>query len=383
MKIMYVDQTGQLGGGELSLLEILSLSGHTSEVTLFADGPFREALQCLSTPVHLVMMGAVDSVGRMAGIGAVLSKIISVWKLKKNVSNIAHDFDILYANSQKAFLICAFAKGKEQLLIWHLRDMLTSDHFSPLLRKIAVFFGNNLAVAVIANSRATANAFIEAGGKSAKVTVVHNGITSKPFDLIDATMVQHALSELGLTGKFLVGVFGRFSPWKGQHILLEAVAQLANVHVVLVGDALFGEDAYRSQLRDRAQAADLTGRVHFLGFQKNIPLLMKCMNVVAHTSVSPEPFGRVIVEGMLAGRPVIASRGGGVVEIVTDEHTALVVAPGSTGELSAAIERLRTDTPLAARIAAAGRARALECFTAEAMVEEIDRVIERVTSRSA
>jgi glycosyltransferase involved in cell wall biosynthesis len=383
MKIMYVDQTGQLGGGEFSLLDIVRLSAHSSEVTLFADGPFREALEGLGKSVHLVAASSIDKAGRRAGIVAMLEKIPSVWKLKNQVAKISVGFDVVYANSQKAFLVCSFAKKRKQLLIWHLRDLLTSDHFSLLLRKTVIFLGNRSADIVIANSHATANAFLEAGGNPAKVTVVHNGISSKSFDVIDNVMVNCALLELGLAGKYLVGVFGRFSPWKGQHILLDAAAQLTKVHVVLVGDALFGEDEYGARLRLRARAPDLAGRVHFLGFRRDIPLLMKCMNVIAHTSVFPEPFGRVIVEGMLAGRPVIASRGGGILEIVRDEETALLVTPGSIEELSAAIERLRMDEGLASRIAVAGHERALEHFTVEAMVEKIDKVIERVVSQSA
>jgi glycosyltransferase involved in cell wall biosynthesis len=104
-----------------------------------------------------------------------------------------------------------------------------------------------------------------------------------------------------------------------------------------VGDALFGEQAYAATLHARAAQPDLAGRVHFLGFRSDIPALMCSMDIIAHTSTAPEPFGLVIVEAMLARRPVIATAAGGALEIVLRQQTGLLVAPGSIAELHDAL----------------------------------------------
>jgi glycosyltransferase involved in cell wall biosynthesis len=382
MRVMYVDQTGQLGGGELSLLDVIKHSPFHSEIVLFGDGPFRTALEDLKVPVHLLPGGTVAKVHRDTGLRAALEAGPAFLNLRSRLAKLTAGFDVVYANSQKAFLVSAITRRKGQLLIWHLRDMLTADHFSPTMRVIAVEASNLAASMVIANSQATADSFVQSGGRLDKVVVVYNGISPESFDAVTESMKQSTLQELGLGGKYLVGVFGRLSPWKGQHILLEAIASLPYAHAVLVGDALFGEDSYVESLRQRAQAPDLEGRVHFLGFRKDIPLLMKCMNIVAHTSTAPEPFGRVIVEAMLAGRPTIATRAGGVLEIVRGNETGLLVLPGCPLDLSAAIQKYHSNPGLARRIAAAGRERAINHFSVHAMADGVGEVLKNCMSRA-
>ncbi len=379
MKVLFVDQTGQLGGGELSLLDLIKHSDFESEVALFADGPFRVALEQAGIPVHLIIGGSVDRVRREAGILSLLATGPALFNLKNRLARLASNFDVIYANSQKAFLVSALVKKRGQLLVWHLRDMLTADHFSSTLRRVAIIAGNMAASVVIANSRATADSFIQSGGRSDKVLVVYNGIDSSAFDSVGDLIVPCVRKQLNLNGSFLVGAFGRLSSWKGQHILLEAVASIPDIHAVLVGEALFGEDAYVETLRERAQRPDLAGRVHFLGFRTDIPLLMKSMDIVVHTSISPEPFGRVIVEGLLANRPVIATRAGGALEILKDRKTGILVEPGSSSELSAAIQELRSDPHSAHQMAAAGRREAISSFSVNAMVTEIRSIVERLT----
>jgi glycosyltransferase involved in cell wall biosynthesis len=101
---------------------------------------------------------------------------------------------------------------------------------------------------------------------------------------------------------------------------------------------------------------------------------MRASDAIVHASVYPEPFGRVIVEGMLADRPVIASRAGGVTEIIDDE-TGVLVAPNDSAALAQAIEFLRADPARAARIAASGAARARAEFSVTAMVNGVSEAL--------
>jgi glycosyltransferase involved in cell wall biosynthesis len=112
-------------------------------------------------------------------------------------------------------------------------------------------------------------------------------------------------------------------------------------------------------------------RAHFLGFRADVPELMRASDAVVHASVYPEPFGRVIVEGMLAGRPVIATRAGGVTEIV-DDDTGVLVPPNDAGALARAIESIAGDPGHAAAMAARGAARARKEFSIAAMVRGVE-----------
>ncbi len=378
MNISYIDQTGQLGGGELSLLDWLRVSPQDARVILFEDGPFRPLLEELGIPVEVLPLAGLKEVRRESGSLKLVSTLPALLSLRKRLAERALQADVLYANSQKAFFLAAFAKRTGQPLVWHLRDILTGDHFSPILRKLAVTAGNRFATAIIVNSKATADAFVAAGGRAEKVHEVPDGVSARPFDEVDPDTVTRLRQELCPPGKTMVGVFGRLAEWKGQHILLEAAMGLPDVHICIVGDALFGEQLYAKTLQERASRVDLAGRVTFLGFRRDIPALMKCMDIIAHTSTVAEPLGRVILEGMLASRPVIATRAGGAAEIVTDRKNGISVTPGSVTELFNAIKLLCDDHELSAALASAGRLHAESAYSMEIMADRVRQVLQNL-----
>jgi glycosyltransferase involved in cell wall biosynthesis len=379
---LYVDQTGQLGGGELSLLEVIRNSKHEAEVALFSDGPFRESLEQLKVRVHLLSLGKVGEIRKEGSFASALSGVPALLRLRKDLGALANGFDVVYANSQKAFLLGALARKGNQKLIWHLRDMLTADHFSPFMRKAAVMAGNKSASTVIVNSKATLESFVQAGGRRSKAVVVYNGISEEPFNTIADSDVEKLRKEIGVEGKFVLGVFGRLSPWKGQDVVIDALAQLPDAHVVIVGEALFGEQAYADGLRTRARMKGVEDRAHFLGFRRDIPALMKAVDVVVHSSTAPEPFGRVIVEAMLAERPVIATRAGGVLEIITDGENGLLATAGAADELAAAVMRIMNDADLRGKLTQAGKAHARSVFSTDAMMKGINGVLNATDGRN-
>jgi glycosyltransferase involved in cell wall biosynthesis len=212
--------------------------------------------------------------------------------------------------------------------------------------------------------------------------VVHDGIDPRPFDTITPEAIVSLRKEIGLESNSMIGIFGRLSPWKGQHILLEAISVIPGMHAVLIGDALFGESAYAEGLKVRASQPDIAGRVHFLGFRRDIPALMQAMDIIVHASTSPEPFGLVIVEGMLARKPVIATRAGGAIEIIQEGESGVLVTPGSIFELRAALERLLADPHMTERLSRDGRRRA-EVFSLDALFLGISAVIGEFQARDS
>ena len=240
---------------------------------------------------------------------------------------------------------------------------------------------NHLTAQVIANSQATADAFRSAGGRT-PVEVVYNGIDPSPFEAVKPAEVTALREVLGLGDVPVVSVFSRLSPWKGQHVLVEALPQLPDVHALLVGEALFGETAYAEALKTRVEALGLSNRVHFLGFRRDIPALMKLSDVVLHTSTAPEPFGRVIVEGMLAGRPVVAAKAGGAVEIIGNDEGGLLVTPDDARALTKALSQLLSQPKEAERLAERGHKRALAHFSLQGMVNSVSACLAQVQPKA-
>ena len=380
-RTLFVDHAGVLGGAELYLLDVVKHMRRSAQVVLFEDGPFMARLKEEMIPASILeapgsVMGVERDGGRMQDLKSIPGIVQMVMRLRK----LARKFDVVYANSQKALIIGALA-GRVAMrpVIWNLHDILTADHFSASHRKIAVMMANRFVDHVIVNSEATREAFVACGGDATKTSIVYNGIDGSPFQRITDREVKDFRRRLGLKDEMVVGLFSRLTSWKGQHVLLKAVAQQDDVHALLVGGALFQDDAgYEQELRKMVHDLGIADRVHFMGFRDDVPLLMKATDIVVHCSTAPEPFGRVIVEGMLAKKPVIAANAGGAREIVTHEQTGLLVTPGDDAALSHAIKSLIEHPEKARSMAEAGFVEAYRRFAMENIVKQIEHQIRKV-----
>ena len=375
-KILFVDHAAVLGGAELHLLDIATAYRETSCVFLFTDGAFKHKLETAGIKVKVAKSTqSVLDVRASAGLEA-LKVLPNLWQMAGQVASVAQGFELIHANSQKAFVTSALATFRgSPPVIWHLQDILTAKHFSSVNRRVAVWLANNCAARVIVNSEATGKAFVAVGGRKELVKVVYNGFSSLPFDNITPEQSAQIRTQLGINDVPVVGVFSRLSYWKGQHILLQAIKKLPEVHALLVGEALFGEEEYVAELKSLATVPELAGRVHWLGFRNDVPILMKACDIIVHTSTEPEPFGRVIVEGQLAQRPVIATAAGGAIELIEDGVTGRLVPPGDVSALAKTIEDLLTDNTTAINLGKKGYEQAKTNFALESILATFERAL--------
>jgi glycosyltransferase involved in cell wall biosynthesis len=381
--VLFVDHTGVMGGAQHSLLDIAEANRERGAIALLDDGPFAAALETRGVRVLRIDGGTalrrIKKTSVLRGVGP----LAAVVRMARSVARAARSYDLLYANSAKSFVVAALAGAiARKPVVWHLRDILGQGHFSPASVRAMIAAANWRAARVVANSRATADAFVAAGGNPSLVTVVHNGIDPAPFDALPPDSCREVRAELGVPADaFVVGCFSRLHPWKGQSVLLDAVARMPGVHALVVGGALFsGEAPYEAELRARTALPAFAGRVHMLGARDDVPRLLTACDVVVHASVLAEPFGRVLVEAMLAGRPVVATNAGGAPEVVTDGETGVLVPPGDARTLGEALDALRRDATRSATIARRGAARARECFSRDAMLAGVRRVIDEVAA---
>jgi glycosyltransferase involved in cell wall biosynthesis len=379
--ILFLDQSGELGGAELCLADLAEFSRGRSAVLLFREGPFAGLLRAKNVRVIIAALPEVAvRVSKSAGVSAYLCAIPGICLLIYRAMRTAKDFELLYANTAKALVVAAvLAFLLRKKLCFHLHDIVSSDHFSAINRRLIVALANR-AHAVVANSQATAEAYKSAGGKNRRIRVIHNGF--KPFDFQPGSSTPPTGTWCGIQAgnSPLVGLFGRITPWKGQHVFIRALAELPNVRGLIVGDALFtpGDRSYGQELRELAAHLRIADRIHFTGFCRDILPLLLSVDVVAHCSTSPEPFGRVIVEAMLAGRPVIATRAGGAMEIVADNQTGCLVEPGDSHALAAAIQRLLGNREFAVEMGRAAKREAEQRFRLDRILQEWSECIEEV-----
>jgi glycosyltransferase involved in cell wall biosynthesis len=373
MKILFLDQSGNLGGAELCLVDIAKPWRDNCLVTLFADGPFKTLLDREHIPAQVLGTSGIK-VRKESSLLQGLNSLGQLIPLALKVAQLSRDCDLIYANTQKGAMASLLSRRP---LVYHLHDILSLEHFSATNLRLAVMLANRFASLVIANSEATQSAFVTAGGNPTRVNVVYNGFESTPY--VNCRKDRASLREqLGVESNFVVGHFSRLSPWKGQHVLVDALLRCPeDVVAVFVGDALFGEQDYATQLHQQIDALGLNHRVKFLGFRSDIPELMAACDLVAHTSTAPEPFGRVIVEAMLCQCPVVAAAAGGAVELVEHKQTGWLCPPGDSKALAEIITTCRNQPEQVAAIAQQAYNLALQRFEIMKINQQIQRLLER------
>jgi glycosyltransferase involved in cell wall biosynthesis len=236
-------------------------------------------------------------------------------------------------------------------------------------------------------SEAIARTHLAAMPRPPRYRVIPNAIDLADYAAqVDAGAVR---ADLGVpAGVPLVGMVGRVSPWKGQHVFVDALAQLSqvcpHVHGSVVGLAEEADGpGYADQVRKQAAALGLERRFHMAGYREDVPRVLGALDVVVHCSVKPEPFGRVIIEGMAAGKPVVASKAGGAAEIITDGVDGLLMPPGDAGALAAVLARLLADPDERARLGAAGRATAEKRYQVGAHVAAVQDFYDEILASEA
>jgi glycosyltransferase involved in cell wall biosynthesis len=379
-RVMFVSHTGSISGAELVLLDVVQPWAGASAF-LFEEGPFHKALADKGLNVTVSQSGqGLSQVRRDSSILKVVPLVGRMGAIVVEVARAARRHDVVYANSQKAFVLGAIATTlARRPLIWHLHDIITGVHFGAMQRRVQVALANFCASKVIVPSQVAADAFIAEGGRKELVEVVANGLDTISESKSPAEIRQ----ELGLPTGPLVGVFSRLAPWKGQHVVLQALADLPGVSCIIAGDALFGEQAYAARLNKMVEDLGLAGRVRFLGQRSDVPRLMSAVDAVIHPSIDPEPFGRTLVEAMLAGVPVIATDAGAASDILEAGKAGTLVPPDDAGALARAIRMVMSHPAELAGQLNYAVARARAHYGVAQMLQSISALIGRVTGAKA
>ena len=383
-RVLFVNHTAKAGGGEVALrllIRHLNQAGIHPQLLLFEDGPMAELLRD-DAEVHIfplsdqIRNARKDTLGikrlrEIRVLGSVLSFAIRLSRMIRRL-----DVDVVHTNSLKADIlggIAARLAGKR--VVWHVRDRIADDYLPRRAVRVFRLLARLIPHAIVANSYATLETLHLPKKSSKKISVIHDG-----YDFAELPTV-----ETRRGANLLVGLVGRISPWKGQDVFLRAIQRIhlefPGVHFQIIGSALFGEEAYADLIRSLCTDLGLDRCVEFCGFIRDIQKHIATLDVVVHASTIPEPFGQVIIEGMAAGKPVIASRGGGAVEIVVDGLCGLLVPMKNDEALALAMQKLLSDSDLRSRLGAAGRRRVEEAFRIECTATKISQVYSELYAR--
>ena len=348
--ILFVHQGYELYGSDRTLVQSVHAAAcrwpkARITVLLPRDGELRTALLSIVKDVRIVDLAVLRKSNlkslKLRDVGSLIKEILEARRM-------ARGYDLIYINTVLVVDYILAAGVVRRPCIVHVHEIpvgLQALFFSALLALSRAF--------VVFNSLATERSFRLPFWQPR--AVVWNGVATPP-DTPPAT--SHPTLNLLL--------IGRFNSWKGQQVLLRAVAQLSpelrtHVRVRLVG-SVFGDQAHFADELVRIIAEHgLSEIVEMCPFTPDPSPHYAWASMIVVPSIKPEPFGLVAIEAMAAGRGVIAANHGGLSEIVVDGVTGTLVAPGSIESLSAAIVSYIQDS---ARVTAEGNA-GRERFAAE------------------
>lgn len=392
LRVCYLDHTAKLSGGEIALarlLETIDRSAIDPWVILAEDGSLAERLRAAGIQVDIVpLSGTVldvrkDSVesGIFSKVGMILQVLAYGFKVAALIRT--QPVDIIHTNSLKSdiygMLVSRFCRVP---LIWHIRDHIDVTYLPAFAVKMMRFLAARVPAFVIANSQSTLDQLHLAVAKPG--AVVPSGVDPHGEVVYDgiASGIPPLASDTLMTGPLRIAIVGRLAGWKGQHIFLDAAAKLVEAGIdakfLLAGTAMFGEDDYVAELHSQVDRLGLQGKVEFLGHVDPIEAFLPTVSILVHASTSPEPFGQVVIEGMAAGIPVVATDGGGVKETVVHGESGLLVPMGNAQALADALRMLIDRPELRAKLSTKGRQRVLRHFTASITARKVERVYREV-----
>jgi glycosyltransferase involved in cell wall biosynthesis len=387
-RVLLVDQSLGVGGSIVSLYQLvrgLDRARVEPTVLLFDGNPHVERFQRLGIEVVLRPWGnkpprdfALGADGQ-ATAGelrrtpqryirrslAILKRASDFRRLLRKVRPDAIHFNNVIAANRAEILA---SRGSGVPTLCHVRG------FSPLSRLDQWLAGGITRYIFI--SRAIADWFLASGVEVRSWDVVYNGVDTTEFYPMPGAR-EAVRSELGLPQDAqVVATVGRLVPWKGQEVFVNALERLASEYPSLlglvVGSALSGE--FERYIRAKVEAGPMRGRIIFTGHRSDVNRVLAGADVLVHASTEPEPFGRVVVEGMAAGIPVIASAEGAVPEIIEDGKTGLMFPPGDHVGLAQALERVIATPDLAQRLSRSGRREVEMRFRSELYVAGVEAV---------
>ncbi|MGI8631005.1 MAG: glycosyltransferase family 4 protein [Solirubrobacterales bacterium] len=360
------------------------LYGADVQLALIARAIDRDRYQPL---VVLPFRGELERELRMAGAEVMVHELAVLRRSQLGVTHLARlarqiredakslaqlcaerDVSLIHANTSVMVSALPIARRAGVPLVQHVREIWPGPDAVtlPIRRRIA------RADAVVCVSQAVAAQFGHA-------RVVHDGLP-RAIELSDRTGFRQ---RLGIEDDaFSIALLGRISDWKGQDVLTRALADerlVAHKAIgIIAGDPFPGEERQRDRLLRLAHELGVAERLRLVGFREDIDTVLGAADVVAVPSKRPDPLPNSALEAAAAGRPVVASRTGGLPEIVHDGKTGILVEPDDPAALADALVRIADDPGLGRKLGASAAADVRQRFTPMKLASNLQHIYERV-----
>ncbi len=336
-KIIFLHSGTDLYGAAKILLYVMGIfknQGFEILVILPGKGPLKAELENRGFNVQITNLGILRRKHFTPyGIFNRLKRLYKSYKFLEKIHQ-QEKIELIYSNTLAVIVGAIFSKHKGIPHCWHIHEIIASPRF--LIRFLANRIDSSTRNPIMV-SEAVANHW-EKFLKKAKPVVIHNGIVYKPF----FEPKQEARRELKLPkNKTIITMVGRINPGKGQSFFLEIAKELVrkhkNIHFLMVGDPYPGYEQILESINYYISKNNLQANVEYLGFREDIPEILKASDIFVLPSILPDSFPTVVLEAMATGLPVVATRSGGVEEMIIDGETGFLI---DIGDAKKGVERL-------------------------------------------
>ena len=385
-RIVYVNHTGQVSGAEkvlMNILRSLDRGCYQPIVVCPADGCLSEEAAAEGIPwIAIRPIRARFSRNPkqiLKSMGELCKGVLSLRKVLRTVAP-----DMIHANTLRAGLATSLATlGTGRNVIWHVHDTLPRHPLSTLIRLFAYLDRRTRLVAV---SRATARSFSGRLPFKGRMKTVYNGVELNKFPFKEKGQSPFRKEFHLSQDDFLFCAIGQICERKGLLELIEAFRQVRaaapQVHLAIVGSVVFQHERdYSGLLYAAARVPELTGSVHFTGEMDDVYPALEAADLLVLNS-RDEPFGLVLIEAMSSGTPVLATRVGGIPEIVTDGKDGWLIDPGDVRALAAKLLELSRDRPALAKVAEIAQRTTCPRFSMEGFQSRLRRLYEELEPKS-
>ena len=390
-RVLFVDHVNRvLGGAEVNLIELateLRRSEHLQLSIACREGSqLFESLRNLGPRVYDFghddrlnkLRFAARSFPWMRLLSGLRALQDSAKSLRKIIRESRADIVVTCTNKDHFAAVEACA-GTQTRSVWWVNDLITKDFFSWAVR---VGFRKYAARAdhFVAVSNCVAEALYSLGIPAKKVSLIYNGIPLEKYQRAERGIFRHQ-NNLP-SNEPLFGVVGRFCEWKGQDLFLQTAARWIHAqrpgHFVLVGQAFNDDHAFVGKLQSYIRKNSLDQRVHLIPFQRNIVETISDLDVLLHTSKRPEPFGRVLIEAMAIGTPVVAANAGGTREIITHNENGLLARPNDPEDYVTKLREAWPPTATTQKWIANARKTVEERFTLTRVKNDFEELLQQI-----
>jgi glycosyltransferase involved in cell wall biosynthesis len=346
VRVLHVDPERGWGGGEVQVLGLIRELGlRGQQATLAADPAGRIGRAAADAGIPVVPLRIANHVDVRAAL-----------RLRRLIAG----HDVVHFHTARAHALAPWCPGGVRRIVTRRMDYVPRG--GPYVRLLY----NRAVDRVIAISEGVRAALLRAGVEAGRIRVVSSGVDVAAFADVGPATRDAVRRAWGIGAEAtVVLVVGALEERKGHAVLLDAARRLRpsrpDLRLVFCGDG-------SARQRLETAAAKLGGTVVFAGFRSDVAACLAAADVVALPSLH-EGLGVAALEAMAAERPVVASRVGGLAEVIVEGETGALVPPGDTEALARAVDRLAADPSLRARLGAAGRARVVARHTMARMAE--------------